>query len=117
MKYLILLVYSFILFSCTDEHIRKQFHGKWISVSDSSELFLDDELKISHTDSDGKRIILGISEISLGQISIKNEKELCPGTKGHYYYEIYRDTLQFRLKEDRCNIRIDLLDKKKFLKE
>lgn len=115
---IIAIILLFILFiSCSDEHLKKQFHGKWQSISGNSELFVDDELKISHTDSDGKREILGIAEIKAGEISLRNEKKMCPGIKGHYFYEIYRDTLQFRVKDDRCNLRVEMIDKKKFLKE
>lgn len=116
MRIIILISFFTFLISCSDEMLKRDFHGKWNSVSDESELFVSDEMIVSFTDTDEKRIILGKSNIEFGEISIKNEDEYCHQIPGVYFYEIYKDTLQFRVKEDMCNLRKEILDRKKFIK-
>jgi hypothetical protein len=115
-SFVILLLSVMFFFSCSDEVLKKNFHGKWKSVSDESELFVSDQMILSHTNEAGKRTMLGKSNISSGEVTIMNEDDFCSGVSGIYFYEIYKDTLQFRIKSDMCNVRKEILDRKKFLK-
>lgn len=116
--FIIIVILSLItLYSCTTDSLQTELHGKWKSVNDESEVFVSEEMVLFYTGNDHKRTKIGKATVSFGEIKLEDIEQFCGDRSSSYFYEVFNDTLQFRVKNDNCNIRRNMLDNSKFIRD
>ena len=117
MKKTVFLVLVILLAACSTEKIKRDFTGTWQNLNEKGTLFVNEEMVFSLRKAGEKPVNLGKAELSLGEIEIISSGDFCNEITGEYYYEIYKDTLKFREKHDKCLQRKNILHHSRFLKE